>query len=488
MQSRRSVTVRCARRALCAALAWSFGATLAQPSGLTVLHGGAVVQQSGSATTITTLNGAGTRHSALDWRSFDVGSGQSVFFSQPDALSLSINRVPGNDPSAILGSLASNGRLVLVNPAGITIGGGAVVDTAGFTASTLPMSAADAIAGRLRFDATGDKDRPGAVKVDGQVLARSGDVVLIGPRVETGSAALVEASGGDVVIAAGRKVELTGRGLEGIRMEVRAPDDRAVNLGTLKGDSVGIFAGQLRHSGLIQAKGATVSGGRVVLHGTDDVEVAGRIEAATPERGGSVWISGERLELKSSTTIDVSHLHGGGEILVGGGRRGQDARLQNAQRVEVDEGVQLKADATLSGNGGTVVVRSDDRLDFRGAISSRGAGGGSPGYVEVHAPDLRYRGKVNRSADAEEGTPGKGSKDGKAPTRAPGGKFTDVESLAILPVSEQPQEVQVAVREPSTETVVAIQQLAWMPAQSSGNPDAYARKVVIDAVQCTVTR
>lgn len=460
----------------------SFGVTFADPTGLTILHGNAVVQQAGNDLRITTANGAGTRHSAFDWRSFSVDAGKSVYFAQPDALSLSINRVTGSDPSLLAGWLGSNGRLVLVNPAGITIGGGAVVDTAGFTASTLSMSAADAIAGRLRFDVTGEKGKPGALRVEGQVLARQGDVVLIGTRIENGVSALVEAIGGDVVLAAGQKVELTGRGLEGIRMEVRAPDDRVVNLGTLKGDSVGIFAGQLRHSGLIQAKAATVSGGRVILHGSDEVRLEGRIEATALDRGGSVLVSGERLELKAATMIDVSHLHGGGEILVGGGRRGADPRLQAALRLDVDEGVQLKADATLSGPGGTVVVRSDDRLDFGGAISARGAGSGEAGYVEVYAPDLRWRGKVSR--EAGEGHPQASSKGTRGAGKAFGGEM----SLAILPMVEQPAEVRAAVREPATETVAALAQMARLEPQSSEPRDPYAGRVVVNAVQCTVTR
>src|SRR4051812_12614236 len=152
-------------------------AAWAQPSGLTPLHGSAVVQTVGNVTTVVTTNGAGTNHSALDWRSFGVPGGSTVFFSQPNTGSLSINRVLGGDPSTIAGTLGSNGRLVLVNPAGIAVAPGALVDTAGFTASTLAMSRSDAIAGRLAFGGPdGERDFAGKgggrVDVRGQVLAR----------------------------------------------------------------------------------------------------------------------------------------------------------------------------------------------------------------------------------------------------------------------------------------------------------------------------
>ncbi|MDB5752457.1 MAG: exoprotein, partial [Ramlibacter sp.] len=388
-----------AQRSVAATIAACFSASIAaQPAGLTVRHGSASVQQQAGRTTITTADGPGSRHSVLDWRSFQVPGGSSVFFSQPDAASTSINRVTGGNPSAILGTLGSNGRLVLVNPAGIAVASGASVDTAGFTASTLGMTAQDAIAGRLRFgDGTA---AAGALQVQGRVLARGGDVVLIGAQLETGSQALLQAGDGDVVLAAGRQVEITGRGIEGIHLRVQAPQDRAVNLGTLAGDSVAMFAGQLRHSGLVQATGASVTGGRVVLQGGPSAEVGGTIRATASAGGGSVHLSASTVVLKSATAIDVRHARGGGEILVGGGWQGQDARIANARGVDVEAGAQLRADATLAGHGGTVVVWSDDTTRFRGAITARGAGAmGDGGQAEVSGRrQLVFRGQADLGA------------------------------------------------------------------------------------------
>ena len=92
-------------------------------------------------------------------------------------------------------------------------------------------------------------------------------------------AALVQAPSGATLLAAGQKVELTGRGLEGIRLELQAPQDQAVNLGTLQGDAVAIFAGQLKHSGMIQATGISAEGGKVVLKAQDTADISGQIGA-----------------------------------------------------------------------------------------------------------------------------------------------------------------------------------------------------------------
>jgi filamentous hemagglutinin family protein len=309
------------------ALAACFGGmpSLAQPSGAQAIAGGAALSQQGNKLVVTTANGAGTSHSAINWQSFSVPAGSITQFNQPSAASTSINRVLGNNASAIFGTLTSNGRLVLVNPAGIAVGAGAVVDTAGFTASTLRMSDADALAGRLRFEGGTN-----ALTVGGQILARNGDVVLIAPNVETAATALIQSPNGATILAAGQKAELTGRGLEGIRLEVQAPGDSVVNLGTLSGDAVGIFAGTLKHSGLISASAASVEGGKVVLKGLTQAEITGAIAARKGSLGGQVHATAGKVVLRSGAVIDASGDQGGGEVLLGGGWQGKDSRVMRS--------------------------------------------------------------------------------------------------------------------------------------------------------------
>jgi len=177
---------------------------------------------------VTTQNGPGSNHSAINWQSFSISAGSSARINQPSAGSLSINRVSTNTPSALFGNLSSNGRLVLVNPAGITVGAGAVVDTAGFTASALRMTDANALAGRLRFgDAVTAMGGAAGITVERRITARDGDIVLIAPQVTVGSGALMQAPNGSTMLAAGQQVEITGRGLEGITMLVQARDNEA---------------------------------------------------------------------------------------------------------------------------------------------------------------------------------------------------------------------------------------------------------------------
>jgi filamentous hemagglutinin family protein len=386
--------------ALALALAACFAAAplRAQPVAAQAIHGAATLARSGANLTVTTQNGAGTNHSAINWQSFNVPGGSTTHFAQPTAASTSINRVLGNNPSAIFGTLSSNGRLVLVNPSGIAVGAGAVVDTAGFTASTLRMSDADALAGRMRFGQDGLGG--GSLSVQGRVVARGGDVVLIAPQVDTGAQAVVQASGGDTLLVAGQKVELTGRGLEGIHLQLQAPADRALNLGALKGDSVGVFASQLRHSGLVQAQTATVQGGKVLLRGQVSADVSGSVTAQREggARGGAIHVTADQTNLHPTAVLDASGAAGGGEVLVGGGWQGKGP-LANAQNTIAQAGSVIRADATAQGDGGTVVLWSDGTTRTAARISARGgAQGGNGGRVETSGKTLVRRGVPDVSA------------------------------------------------------------------------------------------
>jgi filamentous hemagglutinin family protein len=354
------------------------------PSGGAAVHGGATFNTSQpNRLTVTTTNGAGSNHSAINWNSFSIGSGNTTNFVQPNAGSLSINRVVTNTPSQLFGTLSSNGKLVLVNQSGIAVGAGAVVDTAGFTASALAMSEADAIAGRLRFGGGSSAN----LTVDGNIIARGGDVVLIAPNVDVAKTALVESQGGSVVLAAGQSVEVTGRGLEGITLQVQAPTDQAINLGTLKGDAVGIFAGTLRHSGMIQAVRADMEGGKVVLRAVGDayMEGQGQINATSSAgKGGSVDVLGNRVAVMDDAVIDVSGARGGGNVRVGGDYQGGNPNIPNADISYFGPKASIKADATADGNGGRVIVWADDTTRAYGSISARGgAQGGDGGFVET---------------------------------------------------------------------------------------------------------
>lgn len=455
-----------------AAAFMSVGTTaFGQPTGALAIHGQASIQQQGNSLVVTTLNGPGTRHSAIDWQSFSVPAGTATQFRQPDARSTSINRVLGNDPSAIYGTLSSNGRLVLVNPAGIAVGAGAVVDTAGFTASTLRMADADAVAGRLMFG--GEAATAGVLQVDGHVLARSGDLVLIAPQLQVGAQALMRSPEGATILAAGQRVELTGRGLEGIRLLVQAPADEAINLGTLQGDAIGIFASHLRHSGLAQASAVSAEGGKVVLTGAASAEIGGRVEATRGGTGGQVHVTADTVVVRSGAAVDASGPQGGGEVLIGGGWQGRDARIANATRTTLEQGAVVTANALERGDGGTVVVWSDRETRFAGHVEAKGgSAGGDGGSIETSAKGtLIFRGTADTSAPRGRGgsllldplditiAPGSGgADDAKLDDNAL--DLADLDSVTSATISEQALEALAGTVTLQAERDVIVQSLA----------------------------
>ena len=386
---------------LAATLALPSLTAVAQAVGGVAVHGTLQQQVQGTQTTLTTTHGAGTQHTVINWSQFSVPAGHSTYFAQPGAHSTVVNRVTEAVPSVISGQLGSNGHVILVNPAGVTVAAGAVVDTAGFTATALSLSEYHARAGRWLFGGAGESG--GVVQVDGHVLARQGDVTLVAPQVKTGEQALIQAPNGAVILAAGQQAEIVSRGLGGVRMLVQAPSDQAVNLGRLTADAVAMFAGSLKHSGDIQVQAVQAEGGRIELKAVATAEIDGRVQASRLQgQGGLVHATASTVRLGDKAHVDVRGPQGGGEALVGGGWQGQDARLSNAQRTDMAAGARIEADATARGQGGTVVLWADEDTRFAGHISARGGPeGGDGGRVETSGrASLTLGGQVDTRAPA----------------------------------------------------------------------------------------
>ena len=375
---------------LAAALALGFAAPSlhALPQGAQVVQGSAQMSQQGSHLQVTNTPGA-----LIQWQSFGIGSGQSVHFQQQSARSAVMNRVTGGSPSEILGTLSSNGRVFLVNGAGIVFGKGAVIDTAGFTASTLNISDADWKAGKVRLQAEG---LPGGIAIT-DVVQVHGDIYLVAPQI-TNSGAL-KVHNGQAILAAGQSVSITGRGLEGVQLEVANASNEVLNLGSVEAGAVGMFAGTLRHSGTVQATAVESVDGRVWLKARDSVTVAGAVSARQGDKGGEIVVAAADTRIAAGATLDASGAQGGGQVLIGGGWQGKDASITNAQATTVERGASLRADAIEVGDGGTVVVWSDGHTASHGAISARGgAQGGNGGQVETSGKTLSRSGLPDVSA------------------------------------------------------------------------------------------
>ena len=252
------------RKVIAAGVAACFACdlALANPTGPAVVNGAVSFQQSGNLLQITNSPNA-----IINWQSFSIGASEITRFLQQSASSAVLNRVISQNPSAILGALQSNGRVFLINPNGIVFGAGSQVDVAGLVASTLNLSNADFLAGKLKFT-----EVPGAGSVvnHGNInAAPGGQVYLVAPSVT--NSGIITSPKGEVILAAGNSVELVNPGTPNLRVEITAPDNQAINLGQIVADAgrVGIYAGLITHSGTIRADSAQVTeDGKIVLKAT----------------------------------------------------------------------------------------------------------------------------------------------------------------------------------------------------------------------------
>ncbi|MEQ8958067.1 MAG: hypothetical protein RLP02_09120, partial [Coleofasciculus sp. C2-GNP5-27] len=125
-------------------------------------------------------------------------------------------------------------------------------------------------------------------------------------------------------------------------------------------------------------------GGVIEFKGNADtvLTTSGDIEA-TGEVGGTVHLFAETVQLLA-TDIDVSGNSGGGEILVGGDFQGQTLDAINAQKTTVNHSSIFNANALTTGNGGRVIIWSDQHTQFSGTIQAQGGAiSGNGGFVEV---------------------------------------------------------------------------------------------------------
>jgi len=431
------------------------GRSHALPVGEQVTAGAASVQRAGSSVTIT----QSTPNAAINWQAFGIAAGESVRFSQPAASSIVLNRVVGQDPSQIMGSLSSNGQVFLLNPNGVIFGPGAQVSVGGIVASTLSMSDADFMAGRhsLTRGATA-----GSIVNQGSIVAsKGGYVALVAQQVRNEGTIITP--GGTSALASGDKITLTldngsllglnvDRGtLNGLvenRQAIRA--DGGVVILTAKAMD-GVLRSLINNTGIIEAgrisgqdgiitleasdvrNAGTIAASQVGIRATGDItlEQGSSVSASGPQGGGAVSLIaggianvsgvveargetgvGGRIDILGDLTgvfgnasVDASGRTGGGTILIGGDVLGgaltsAGVALPTSSRTVLGGNASLRADAIDSGDGGKVVLWSNDYTGFHGSISARGgAVSGNGGFVETSSKqNLQALGRVDAAA------------------------------------------------------------------------------------------
>ena len=350
----------------------------AKPKGASVKSGTADIRSMGSVMEVQA-----SERTIIHWDEFSIHAGEALSFVQPSVDSAVLNRVMSG-MSQIDGQLLANGRVYLLNPNGIVIGKEGVVQAASFIASTLDFGNEDFFKNReLLFKG----DSQARIVNLGKVEAIGGDVFLLGRAVV--NEGLLKASEGVVGIAAAREILLKPSGLQRLFIDPR----REMQVEEIHGNA---YRYAINQSGTIEASGTKEENGRIFLVADGSAVHSGILTA----KGGAVHLLGEKVAVLEEGKIDVSGDCGGGEVLIGGDFQGKNDQIQNAILSVVGEGAEIYADALENGDGGRVIVWSDETTLMQGSIFARGGKqSGDGGFVETSGREtLDFRGQVDTTA------------------------------------------------------------------------------------------
>ena len=249
--------------------------------------------------------------------------------------------------------------------------GGGIIDVSGRQISLSADSAINAKGSGLG----------GKVALRGEQLTLSGKIDASGDQ------------GGEIAVAAQGIVQIgalvaDGATRDGGLVTVWARDSYIATLGArLQADSVSGNGGRARVIGTADGAESGAASARLFSSGTQSARSAAG-------RGGVVDAIGLDVMLVAAS-LDASGGAGGGTIRVGGDWQGSGS-LAHARTLLSGGSTSLKASATRAGDGGKIVVWSNDKTSFGSLAEARGASGGAGGMVEVSSKGvLTYGGTVH---------------------------------------------------------------------------------------------
>lgn len=285
------------------ALIVSMSLLQAAPSGGVVTAGNASIAQNGSVTTIT----QSTQKAAINWQNFSIAQSETVNFKQPNASSVTLNRVVGNEKSVIDGALNANGQVFILNSNGVLFSKNARINTAGLVATTMNLSDTDFMNGNYAFKG----DSQASILHQGTInISDAGYVALLGKEVK--NEGFIKATLGKVELVGAKEVtlNLNGNSLVNLKVGKGVLDALVENKGAIYADGGKVYLttnavnellrGAVNNTGIIEANSIDDVTGKIELfaHG-GTTNVSGTLEA----KDGFIETSGNTLHVEDSTII-----------------------------------------------------------------------------------------------------------------------------------------------------------------------------------------
>ncbi len=393
------------------------------PTGGQVSAGSAAISSTANTLTVN----QSSQRAAINWQSFSVGSGATVNFVQPNASSVILNRVVGNEQSVIAGAMNANGQVFLLNSNGVLFTGTASVNVGGLVASTLNLSDADFMAGRNTFTANGSK--ASVINLGSITAADGGYVALLGNQVK--NEGVITARLGTAILAAGDQLSLNfnGDSLVGVTIDQGTLNALVENKQAIYADGGlvvltakgldAVMATVVNNTGEIRAQTLANREGKIYLLGgmeNNRIEVGGALDASAPNggNGGFVETSAASVSIANGTwvttnaptgrsglwlidPIDFTIDSGSGPLVAGvGGSIGVDTLRSNLTSTDItidvipsnmgDNRLLLNASLITNGDLGadrTLTLRSEGSIEFAAGAGIDATQGGNTRKLNV---------------------------------------------------------------------------------------------------------
>lgn len=196
-----------------------------------------------------------------------------------------------------------------------------------------------------------------------------------------------------------------------------APGGKILQSGTMLAKNSDGSGGQIELRGadvelgldsILTASGSGVGsgGGAITIDSEGTSMVRGQLDVSSVSgQGGRLVVTGQRVGFLEGK-VSASGGSGGGEVLLGGDYLGKNTEVKNAQATVMGKDAEIVADAMLNGDGGKIILWSDEYTGFYGELFARGGTqGGNGGFIETSSKDnLQAMGFVD--AGAAKGTAG----------------------------------------------------------------------------------
>ncbi|MCM0032143.1 two-partner secretion domain-containing protein, partial [Sandarakinorhabdus limnophila] len=381
---------------------------------MSTAHANDIVSSSGINTTIATTATSRTitqtaARAVINWTSLDVASGHTLNFAQPNASSIVLNRVVGLPnggaitPTQIDGAISANGQVWILNPMGVLVGSAGSINVGGFLATTLGLTD-EAFANGDNFSLSGESTAA-VVNAGTIIMTESGYAVLAGSRVE--NSGLIQAEMGTIALGSGQAISVSFSNDKLISFAV--PQSALGTGGGLVQTSTGALiatggrvlmtaraaantaATVINVDGLVQAQTVSVQNGQIVLDaGTAGViDIRGTLDANgmdADETGGTISVTGQRINAFAGSQVLAKGLIGGGSITVG---QSPITGAPAPTSIHADVDSTFDASAIQSGPGGSITLLSDyndqgSLIKASGAFyADGGASGGAGGSISA---------------------------------------------------------------------------------------------------------